>query len=198
MLGPWNRRAVSVLAMTLLVPALARGEDDTSSETKPGYAQLLATAFVGDGLRFNNPYRLATPLGSSAESVSRSSTYVDIGAAAMLGNPLGVLHGLAVRGSFAVEGVRQAVLVPAYVGWKRWRTWAVYGRAGVPFVASPEATWGLELGAGGVWFARAGIGVAAELVGDVFYGAGTREVARPAYPVLSAQLGLVLAYEVLP
>ena len=40
--------------------------------------------------------------------------------------------------------------------------------------------------------------VAAEIVGDVFYGAGTREVATPAYPVLSAQLGLVLAVEVLP
>jgi hypothetical protein len=45
---------------------------------------------------------------------------------------------------------------------------------------------------------RAGLGLAAELVGDVFYGAGTREVATPAYPVLSAQAGLWLSWEVLP
>ena len=45
---------------------------------------------------------------------------------------------------------------------------------------------------------RAGIGVGAELVGDVFYGAGTREVEHPAYPVLSAQIGVTGTYEVLP
>ena len=100
--------------------------------------------------------------------------------------------------SFALEGVRQGVFTPAYLAWRRWRSWALYGRAGVPIVLSPDATWGLEAGGGAVWFARAGIGVAAEVVGDVFYGAGTREVARPAYPVLSAQLGVVVAYEVLP
>jgi len=49
-----------------------------------------------------------------------------------------------------------------------------------------------------VWFVRAGVGLAAELVGDVFYGAGTREVATPAYPVLSAQGGLWLSWEAMP
>jgi len=64
-------------------------------------------------------------------------------------------------------------------------------------VLTPDTTWGLEAAAGGIWFARAGVGVAAELVGDLFYGAGTREVAHPAYPILSAQAGLWLSWEAL-
>jgi hypothetical protein len=63
---------------------------------------------------------------------------------------------------------------------------------------TPDTTWGLEGAAGAVLFLTAGIGLAAELVGDVFYGAGTREVAVPAYPVLSGQGGLWLSWEMLP
>jgi hypothetical protein len=43
-----------------------------------------------------------------------------------------------------------------------------------------------------------GVGITGELVGNLFYGAGTREVSSAAYPVLSAQVGLTVAYEVLP
>jgi hypothetical protein len=199
MLRPVKRPGVSILlALGSLAPAAARADEAPVLATKSGYAQVFATTFVGDGLRFNNPYRLATPLGSSAESVSRTAAYGDVGLAATLGAPSGLQHGLALRMSFAVEGVRQAVITPAYLAWHRWTRWAVYGRAGLPVVLSPDATWGLEAGAGGVFFPRTGLGLAAELVGDVFYGAGTREVATPAYPVLSAQLGVVVAYEVLP
>ena len=42
------------------------------------------------------------------------------------------------------------------------------------------------------------LGVRAELVGDVFYGAGTVERRVPAYPMLSVAVGLVFVYEVLP
>jgi hypothetical protein len=187
--------AVAVAVVALVSPARAEEE---AFATRPGYLQLFATSFVGDGLRFNNPYRLATPLGKDAESVSRTAAYLDFGLAATLGAPAGLQHGLAMRWSFALEGVRESVLVPAYFVWRRWRSLAVYGRAGAAVVLSPDTTWGLEAAAGGVWFARAGIGLACELVGDVFYGAGTREAASPAYPVLSAQLGAIVAYEVLP
>ena len=192
------------LALTLLVglavaPASARAEEAVvPARAKSGYVQLFATTFVGDGLRFNNPYRLATPLGSSAESISRTASYVDVGLAATLGDPLGWQHGVAFRISRSLEGVGQSVLTPSYFLSRRWRTTALYARAGVPIALTPETTWGLEAGGGGVWFLRGGIGVAAEIVSDVFYGAGTREVATPAYPVLSAQLGLVIAVEVLP
>ena len=166
--------------------------------TRDGDVELMATSFVGDGLRFNNPYRLATPLGSTAESISRTAAYVDLGIGAVFGDPLGVRSGGALRMSVALEGVPQSVIAPSYLLWRRWRTWGAYGRLGVPVVLTPELTWGLEVGAAAVWFVRGGIGIAGEVTGDLFYGAGTREVATPAYPVLSAQLGLVIDYEAFP
>ena len=187
-----------LLAASVLASSFARAEEPTRGRTKSGYVQLFATSFVGDGVRFNNPYRVATPLGADAESVSRTASYVDVGVALTLGDPLGWQHGLALRVSRSLAGVTQSVIAPAYLLWRRWRTTALYARAGIPIVLTPETTWGLEAGGGGVWFFRGGVGVAAEIVGDVFYGAGTREVATPAYPVLSAQLGLVVAFEVLP
>jgi hypothetical protein len=65
-------------------------------------------------------------------------------------------------------------------------------------VVTPALTWGLEAGLGATWFFLGGFGVAAEVVGDVFYGAGTRDKAVVTYPVLSGQLGFVIAYEVFP
>jgi hypothetical protein len=206
--------ALALLAASAVSPARAAPPDDAPPSedtfvdkprpepdpfrTKPGYLQLFATGFVGQGLRFNNPYRLATPLGDDAESLSRTATYVDLGIAATFGNPLGLQHGGALRTSAAVEGVGQVVMTPSYLAWRRWRAIALYGRAGVPLVLTPAVTWGLEAGLGATWFFLGGFGVAAELVGDVFYGAGTRDKATVTYPVLSGQLGFVVAYEVLP
>ena len=206
-------RAAALLASAMLVAlcereACAEGDDDAASEkaqpepdpfrSKPGYVQLFATSFIGDGLRFNNPYRLATPLGNDAESVSRTAPYIDIGLAATFGNPLGIQHGAALRTSAALHGVGQIVMTPSYLAWRRWSSLAVYGRAGVPLVLTPAVTWGLEAGLGATWFFLGGFGLAAEVVGDVFYGAGTRDTATVTYPVLSGQLGLVAAFEVLP
>jgi hypothetical protein len=176
----------------------ARAAGVAPDATRDGDVELMATSFVGDGLRFNNPYRLATPLGSTAESISRTAAYVDLGIGAVFGDPLGVRSGGALRMSVALEGVPQSVMTPSYLLWRRWRAWGAYGRLGVPVVLTPEVTWGLEVGAALVWFARGGIGIAGEVTGDLFYGAGTREVATPAYPVLGAQLGLVIDYEAFP
>jgi hypothetical protein len=206
----WGGLVAAVWAATLGIarPAAAEEEEGEGAATeererdpfriKPGYAQLFATTFVGEGLRFNNPYRLATPLGATAESVSRTAPYVDLGLAVTFGNPLGLQHGGALRASVALQGVGQAVLSPSYLAWRRWRALALYGRAGTPVVATPSVTWGLEAGLGAAWFLRGGVGLAAEVVGDVFYGAGTRDKATVTYPVLSGQLGLVIAYEVFP
>lgn len=171
---------------------LERGERNTF------WAEVFATAFAGDGVRFNNPYRLSTVLGSQAQSLSRTASYADVGAGVTFGDPSVLAHGFVLRVSAALEGVPQAVTTPAYLALHRWGPWGAYARAGVPLVLTPDVTWGLEGGIGGVWFARAGIGLALELVGDVFYGAGTREVATPAYPVLSAQGGLFLSWEAMP
>jgi hypothetical protein len=167
-------------------------------DRKPGYAQVQATISFGDGIRFNNPYRLATPLGSDAESLSRTAAYVDLGFAGLIGDPLGLQHGAVLRMSVAVEGVRQQVLTPGYLLWRRWRAPAAFGRLGVPIVVSPQATWGLEAGAGGALFVRGGLGFVGELVGGLVYGAGTRDKAVVTYPIVSAQLGIIAALEVLP
>jgi hypothetical protein len=180
-----------------IVPEKPKPEPDPF-RTRPGYVQLFFTTFFGDGLRFNNPYRLSTPLGSDAESVSRTAPYIDVGLGATFGNPLGFQHGATLRTSAALQGVGQVVMTPSYLGYRRWSALALYGRAGIPIVVTPDATWGLEAGLGATWFFLGGIGVAAEMVGDVFYGAGTRDKATVTYPVLSGQLGFVVAYEVLP
>ncbi len=194
------RGGAGVLTIALLVVAgPARASDDAWGPRKPGWSDLVLTAFAGDGIRFNNPYRLATVLGSQAQShLSRTATYADVGLTWLWSDPTRLAAGVALRTSFALEGVGQAVMTPSFLLLRRWSTLALYGRAGVPLVLTPDVSWGLEGGAGAVWFFSAGVGLAAELVGDVFYGAGTREVAVPAYPVLSGQGGLWLSWEALP
>lgn len=167
--------------------------------TKSGYMQFFATAMGGVGLRFNNPYRLSTPIGGDAESVSRTSSYVDLGLGTTLfGHPMGFQHGISLRLSVALEGVSQLVFTPSYLLWRRKGAWAGYGRLGAAIVTSPDLTWGLEAAGGAAWFFLGGLGVVAEVVGNVFYGVGTTDVATATYPVLSGQLGLIGSYEVLP
>jgi hypothetical protein len=189
------RAAATLLCVTAASRAVA---DEAGFARAIAPIDVVATAYVGDGLRFNNPYRLATVLGSNAQSLSRTAGYADVGGAVFAGSPSRLAHGLALRVSVALEGVPQSVLTPSYLVLHRTGAWGAYARAGLPVVMSPDATWGVEAAAGGLWFARAGLGVAAELVGDVFYGAGTREVAKPAYPVLSAQAGLWISWEAFP
>lgn len=182
-------------------PAVARERrlpPDRPLATKPGYQQYFVSVMGGTGLRFNNPYRLSTPLGGDAESVSRTNAYVDLGLAATFGNPLGFQHGAALRTTFGVEGVSQIVLTPSWFGWWRRGRWAAFGRAGTPIVATPDTTWGLEGSVGGALFVLGGLGVVAEVVGDVFFGTGTRDTSIATYPILSGQLGLLGTYEVLP
>ena len=194
------RRALAVLAV-VSVASVARADEPFVPAPAPSHGLPLtihAAAFFGDGLRFNDPYRLATVLGASAEEVSRTASYVDLAAGVTLGDPRAFQNGFSLHVSLALEGVQQTVLAPSYVLYRRFRDVAAYARAATPIVCSPDVTWGLEGALGGIWFVRAGVGVTAEIVGDIFYGAGTREVSAAAYPILSGQIGIALAYEVLP
>ena len=83
------------------------------------------TAFGGDGIRFNNPYRLATVLGSQAQSLSRTASYADTGVALLLSDPTRLTAGFAVRVSFALEGVQQAVMTPSFLLLHRWSEWGI-------------------------------------------------------------------------
>jgi hypothetical protein len=68
----------------------------------------------------------------------------------------------------------------------------------MPIVLEPDANVGMELAAGAVWMFSGGLGLNAELVGSLFYGAATLEKPSTVIPLLSFELGLWIDYEVLP
>jgi hypothetical protein len=155
---------------------------------------------LGKGLRFNNPYRLATPLGDTPESVSLSAAYYDFGLGLVYGPAGGLAHGAVVHLSLAAQGIPQEVLSVSYTALQRLDSgrFLLFGRAGVPIVLGPDVTWGVEAAAGSAFMITAGLGVQGELVGSLFYGAATQDRSATAIPMLSAQLGLFIDYEVLP
>ena len=154
---------------------------------------------LGKGLRFNNPYRLATPLGDDPESLSTTAAYLDLGVGAAVGPADGLQHGGEVSLSIATDGVAQEVVALSYVALlPLGERFLARGRAGVPIVIEPDANLGLELGAGGAFLLTGGFGVTAELVGSLFYGAGTLDKSTTTIPLLSLELGVFFDYEVLP
>ena len=169
------------------------------SAERGGYARILLNGSVGRGLRLNNPYRLSTQLGDDAESLSLTATYFDFGLAAAFGDPDGLQHGAAAHLSVALEGVAQQALSGSYLLVYRGDSpWLGYGRVGPVLLTTPDPNLGGELAFGGAYFFTGALGVCAELVGDLFYGAGTWEVRYSVIPVISAQAGLIVDFEVLP
>jgi len=158
---------------------------------------LLALSF-GRGFRFNNPYRLATPLGDTAESVSLAATYLDLGGALLFG-PGEFRQGVALGGSVALQGIGQLVLTPSYLAvFGLDGDFALRGRAGIPLVVAPDATAGLEAALGASFAVAYGLGAVAELVGDVYFGAATDERSITTIPMLSLQLGICFDHQVAP
>lgn len=155
---------------------------------------------LGKGLRFNNPYRLATPLGDTPESVSLSAAYYDLGLGLVYGPARGLAHGAVLHLSIAAQGIPQEVLSVSYTALERLDNGRILllGRAGMPIVLSPDLSAGLEAAVGSAYMITAGLGVQAELIGSLFYGAATQDRSITTIPMLSAQLGLFIDYEVLP
>ena len=161
--------------------------------------RLLGSIELGRGFRFNNPYRLATELGSDARSVSLTAPYADLGLGIAFGPPDGLQHGGALHASFAMSGVSQAVLTPSYlVAYRGPRAFLGYGRLGPSIILTPNATVGGEVAGGFAWFLTGQLAIAGELVFDVYYGAGTQQVAIATYPIVSGQLGLLFDQELWP
>ena len=185
-------------------PSATHGEDDTAEAlqrlTKPAnpYFRLLGSFGVGEGIRFNNPYRLRTQLGDDGESLSLTAPYADFGVGVSVGDPDGLQHGGALHVSLAISGIAQQAITPGYQALYRRGAWLGYGRVAAPVLVSPDPNIGFELAAGIAWFFTGAFGLNAELVGDLFYGAGNQEVRYAVYPILSAQLGVIVDYEVLP
>lgn len=164
------------------------------------YWQGFGTLGLGKGLRFNNPYRLATPLGDTPESVSKTAAYYDIGFGVVHGPAQGFAHGAVLHLSIAAQGIPQEVLSLSYTAQDRLDDgrWLLFGRAGVPIILNPDLSGGLEAAVGAAFLVTAGLGVESELVGSLYYGAGTLDRSVTTIPVLSAQLGLFVDYEGLP
>jgi hypothetical protein len=163
------------------------------------YLQVFSSLMIGDGLRFNNPYRLAHELGQGGQSLSLTAPYIDVAVVLATGSPLGLVHGGRLSWSIAMSGVPQSAFTPAYLAaWRPTGAWLLYAWLGLPVLTAPDLNVGGELGLAATYFVRAGIGAAAALVADGFYGAGTRETRAAFYPVLSAQVGVSINYEVLP
>lgn len=161
--------------------------------------RLFGSFELGRGFRFNNPFRLATELGQTAQSVSLTASYADLGLGLTFGAPDGVQHGAALHASFALAGVGQAVITPTYlIAYRGPNPFLAYGRLGPSFVLTPDPTVGGEVAAGFAWFLTGKVAIAGELVFDLYYGAGTYDVGIAPYPILSGQLGLLVDHEFLP
>ncbi len=161
------------------------------------YLHWFGSLAMGRGLRFNNPYRLERVLGKTPESLSLSALYFDAAAGVAQGDPTGLQHGLSMHLAVALTGIRQEVLTPSYrLLFRPKSAWLWTLRLGVPVVLEPDVTLGAELGAGAVWHFLAGLGIYGELIGSLFFGAATPSQDRTTIPMVSAQLGVWVDYEV--
>ena len=200
------------LLLCLLAPHAAQAQAVSAPEPRgqeryrtpiPGalaYWHGFGSLSLGKGLRFNNPYRLATPLGDTPESLSTSATYYDLGLGFVRGPARGLSHGAVLHLSIAAQGIPQEVLSVSYTALERLdngRT-MLFGRAGIPIILEPDLSGGLEAALGAAYMISAGLGIQGELIGSLYYGAATQERSVTTIPVLSAQLGLFIDYEVLP
>lgn len=200
--------AVSALAaaLTLLgAPSLRAAVPDegarpvlTPLKVGPAY-HLFGGTSLGDGIRFNNPYRLRDELGTGAESLSATAPYLGLKLGATIRGAGKLSQGLELDGSIALDGIPQETVTPSYlVLFHAAERWVVRGRAGLPVVIEPDANVGFEAALGGVFFATAAVGISADLIGSLFFGAATLDTARTAIPVLSMELGVLYDFEVLP
>jgi hypothetical protein len=179
-------------------PAFKRLRKRLEAEPSP-YARVFLTGATGFGLRFNNPYRLATQLGDEASSVSIPGPYVDFAATVALGPPNGPQHGASLHVGSTVAGVLQPFITPSYVlAYRAELPILVYGRFGTPILLAPDANIGGELAGSLSYFFNSGLGLTSEIAFDLFYGAATLERQYSVIPILNFQLGVIVDYEFLP
>jgi hypothetical protein len=206
----WPGLALTFLGLLLARPVQAdqppasevRGQERyrTPIPGSEAYFHAFGSLSLGKGLRFNNPYRLATPLGDTPESVSLTAAYYDLALGLVRGPARGLAHGAVLHLSIAAQGIPQQVLSVSYTALERLGDgrMLLLGRAGIPIILGPDLSAGLEVGVGAAYMITSGIGVQSELVGSLYYGAATHDRSVTTIPVLSAQLGLFIDYEVLP
>ncbi len=180
-------------------PAEASSPEARKDDSPGGYINMFATLAFGDGLRFNNPFRLETQLGADAASLSLTPAYVDLGANMTFGLPSRVQHGASVHFGTSLSGVSQTFLNASYIlDYHGFAAWMLHARIGPTFLLSPDINVGGELAGGFSYFVTGALGLTSELAFDLFYGAGTLERDYTVVPTLSLQLGIIVDFEVLP
>jgi hypothetical protein len=200
----WARRSVALcLGCTLYFGAASAQAEpmDSSPSQCAGVCYLRSQVDVGlgKGVRFNNPFRLQTQLGSTAESLSLSAAYLDLRAMAQTGNPFGWHYGVAVSASLAVEGISQQVITGSFATGRPLSDYFwLNGSLGCPLILGPDLNAGLELGVEASYWPRAGWGMYLGGVWDQFWGAATDESEAVSIPIVALQAGISVRYEVLP
>jgi len=178
---------------------LSAGVAKTRAPEDGQYVHGFGEFMLGKGLRLNNPFRLATPVGDDSDGLSFTAYYLDLGLGAAFGPPAGLQHGGEVSLSIATDGIAQQVMSLSYVAIYPLSSQALFrGRAGLPIVITPDSNIGMELAAGGAWLFTGGLGVSAELVGSLFYGAAIDEKSSTSWPIISLEIGVWFDHEVLP
>jgi hypothetical protein len=178
---------------------LAEGVAKTGAPQDGTYVHGFGELMLGKGLRLNNPFRLATPTGDDPDGLSFTAYYLDLGLGAAFGPPAGLQHGGEVSLSIATDGIAQQVMSLSYVAIYPLSSQTLFrGRAGLPVIFAPDSNIGMELAAGGAWLFTGGLGVSAELVGSLFYGAAIDEKSSTSVPVISLEIGAWFDHEVLP
>lgn len=173
-----------------LSPGIAQTKAVETGTYLHGFGELS----LGKGVHTNNPYRLG-----STDAFGFTATYVDLALGLALGPHDSLQHGGQISLAIAADGVAQEVLGFSYVALMPLGEHAILrGRAGMPIVLNPDSTVGLELGAGGAWLFTGGLGITAELVGSMFYGAATQDRKTTTIPVFALQVGVWFDHEVLP
>jgi hypothetical protein len=180
-----------VASLVWACSAAAETPPVAASVASPSTLHALAALSVGRGLRFNNPYRLSKPLGNTAESVSLSATYLDAGIGVLFPAAARLEHGGALDALVALDGIAQFGLTPSYlVRFAVTRRLGLHARIGIPIVVAPDAALGLEAAVGPQLPIAYGLGLTAELVGSVFFGAATEQKSVTTIPMLALQLGI--------
>lgn len=192
-----SQRAAAAGLFSVLLSSTYGARAEAPDPVEPAESpRAVATLSVGRGLRLNNPYRLATPLGDSAESLSLSATYLDLGLGMLFADD-GFHHGPSLSGALALQGIGQLVLTPSYLGeLEVGRAWVLRGRLGLPLVVTPDTTVGMEAAVGSRLGVAYGLGLIAELVGSVFFGAATEERSVTTIPVIALQVGVCFEHAV--